>query len=92
MCGVLRGGELVPDAGLLQGQTQAGQTPLQVHTQGQLVLEETPHYHLGRERDTRVDNECRIGKTEYEVASAHTKKIPKNPVIHDSILKRYLES
>lgn len=52
--GVLRGGELVPDAGLLQGQTQAGQSPLQVHTQRQVVLEEPPHHHLGQERHTWV--------------------------------------
>lgn len=50
MCGVLRGGELVPDAGLLQGQTQTGQSPLKVHAQGQVILEEVTHYHLGREK------------------------------------------
>lgn len=65
MRGVLWGGEFVPDAGLLQGQTQAGQSPLQVHTQGQTVLEETPHNHLGEERHTRVENgrgkhECKV--------------------------------
>lgn len=46
MGGVLWGGELVPDAGLLQRQTQARKCPLQVHAQGQPVLEKTPHYNL----------------------------------------------
>lgn len=46
MGGVLWGGELVPDAGLLQRQTQARKCPLQVHAQGQPVLEQTPHYNL----------------------------------------------
>lgn len=39
MCVVIWGGQFVPDTRLLQGQTQTGQSPLQVHTQGQLVLE-----------------------------------------------------
>lgn len=45
---VLGGGEFVPDAGLLQGQTQTGQGPLKVHAQGQVVLQEMTHHHLGR--------------------------------------------
>lgn len=47
---VLWGGQFVPDTRLLQGQTQTGQSPLQVHAQGQLVLEQMPHHHLGRNR------------------------------------------
>lgn len=50
MRGVLWGGELVPDAGLLQGQTQTGQSPLKVHAQGQVILQEVTHYHLDREK------------------------------------------
>lgn len=53
MCGVFWGGELVPDAGLLQGQTQTGQSPLKVHAQGQVILEEVTHYHLGREKNKK---------------------------------------
>lgn len=49
VCAVLGGGELVPDAGLLQGQTETGKSPLQVHAQGQLVLEQVPHYNLIKE-------------------------------------------
>lgn len=49
VCGVLGGGQLVPDTGLLQGKTQAGQSPLQVHTQGQVVLQQLPRYHLGED-------------------------------------------
>lgn len=60
MCGVLWGGELVPDAGLLQGQTQTGQSPLKVHTQGQVILEEVTHYHLGREKKIFVELELII--------------------------------
>lgn len=70
MCAVLWGGEFVPDAGLLQGQTQAGQSPLQVHTQGQVVLEKTPYYHLGGERHIQgwkmwLDSECKVGAHKY---------------------------
>lgn len=53
VCAVLRGAELVPDAGLLQGQTQTGKSPLQVHTQRQLVLEQAPHYHLSNRGKNR---------------------------------------
>lgn len=43
---VLQCRELVPHTGLLQGQAQAGQSPLQVHAEGQLVLKQPPHNHL----------------------------------------------
>lgn len=59
MGGVLRGGELVPDTGLLQGQTQTGQGPLQVHTQGQLVVEQAPRHNLGARFHTE---ERKMGK------------------------------
>ena len=44
--GVGCGGQAAPDAGLLQGQAQAGQSPLEVHAQRNLVLEQTPRHHL----------------------------------------------
>ena len=39
VCGVLGGGEPVPDTGLLQGQAEAGQRPLEVHAEGQRILQ-----------------------------------------------------
>lgn len=60
---VLGGGEFVPDAGLLQGQTQTGQSPLKVHAQGQVVLQEMTHHHLGRENIFHVLNNSANGTT-----------------------------
>lgn len=57
VCLVLKGSELVPHTGLLQGQAQAGESPLQVHTQGQLVLKQPPHNHLNRESHTQGKKE-----------------------------------
>lgn len=50
ICVVLWDGQFVPDTWLLQGQTQTRKSPLQIHAQGQLVLEKMPHNHLGHNR------------------------------------------
>lgn len=44
--GVLEGGETVPYAGLLQGQAEAGQAPLEVHAERQCILQQPPGHHL----------------------------------------------
>ena len=48
--GVGCGGQAAPDAGLLQGQAQAGQSPLEVHAQGNLVLGSARHRRLLQKR------------------------------------------
>ena len=48
MGGVLGASQAAPHAGLLQGEAEGGQPPLEVHADGQRVLQQPPRHQLPR--------------------------------------------